>query len=409
MGFGSVGLDSAAHAQETATVLPKHISRMRGISVLGLPVTHTFNNDGNLNEAMEPLNISLPAAQQAASSPDLKRLYDGLNNFEPGLGDSLFQTDFYAQGQVSFQRYIFAYEHGLTDRISIGAIVPVVSYTTRTSFNTSVYSNAAAVKERVRGIQPLEDGVDQFAKSLPTPDEYNAKLFTSRGYKIPGYASSTGLGDMEVGAKYQFYHSDEILSAVQAGFRLPSATHSKDYSNLLDQASGDGQTDFGVLGIAQYMPTSDTTLEASAKITLQLADAENMPVRFAGQSELPDLNNPQQWDRVQRDLGDMFDSDLSITQTWLNKSLTTYAVYQYELKAQDMYSGRAGFDYHSLMANTRSEAHHYELGVGYSTIQLFREKKFAIPLETRIAVNDVFYGINTPDTTYARVDLILYF
>jgi len=400
-------------AQESATVLPKGIWRARAVSVFSLPVKDSFNNDGAKVELLNKMNASIPAKTQAAQNPQLMNLYTKLNQVESGLGDKLFQTELFANGTLNFQRYTTALEYGVTDRFSLGVIVPVVRLKLEGVRATIVHSQADDITKKLEAsgsgmYQPLIDGVEQFSTSIPTAAYYEKALFTDKGYNIQGI-NYLALGDIEVGGVYNFLKSTSFKSSFKSGFRLPTANHVAIYSNPLDKSSGDKQLDFAVQNILNYDVTSNTTLATSLKYTWQLKDKRYQPVPVFGQVGLTDLNGDTNWDQVTRDLGDMFDAELSLTQYFQERSIFAYSFYAYTLKEKDTFKGSKSLDFASLSLETEQVSHKYEIGLGYSTIPAFRAKRFAVPLEFKVAFNGSLSGKNTPDAAYTRFDAIVYF
>ena len=82
-------LSANTFAQESTAVLPQGIRRTRAVTVTSFGVESAFNDSGDRVGLLNKLNVSIPAETQAAANPDLKNLYDKLNQVEPGLGDKL--------------------------------------------------------------------------------------------------------------------------------------------------------------------------------------------------------------------------------------------------------------------------------------------------------------------------------
>ncbi len=96
---------------------------------------------------------------------------------------------------------------------------------------------------------------------------------------------------------------------------------------------------------------------------------------------------------VHRNLGDIYEFEGSAKFTVL-KGLTLSALYLYGFKSQDSVTGKKGFNYHSLEEETKRTEHVYKLGVTYSTLPLYAEKKFSVPLEVTLEYRNRFAGSN---------------
>jgi hypothetical protein len=399
-----------AFSQETATVLPKGIWRIRGVGIVVNPITHAYNNNGERQEILHSLNSQkVPVSVLAQTSTELNTLYKALNDFQPGLGDSLFQTQFDAHTEIDAQQYVFAAEYGVTSKLSLGLIVPTSRMAFRnTRFGSSNQENIAEVLRRTEGMPDVQAGVRSFAEKAPTTATFENALFTSKGYETPHDFSFQSLGDVEIGAKYKFYEQDRLVMGLKSGFRLPTTTHMKDYRNPLDRTAGDDQLDFATAYLTQFMPNPNLIFGASAQFTMQFADTRNMFVLKPGETGLPALD-PDHNDKVRRNLGELLETEVSASYLFMDQQFRTYSLWSFSTKATDSYSGTKDLDYGSLSKDSRTLAHRAELGLAYSTIPLFRRKKFAVPLETKLAYNTSLYGVNTPDNDYFRLDMIVYF
>src|SRR6185295_14979629 len=81
-------------------------------------------------------------------------------------------------------------------------------------------------------------------------------------------------------------------------------------------------------------------------------------------------------------------------------------LYQYTFKFKDHYSDDKGLDYGSLnqqLDNTRGtvEQHVYILQLTYTTLPMFIQKQFPVPLALQLAYRDRFAGTGgTPKSQY---------
>jgi hypothetical protein len=85
-------------------------------------------------------------------------------------------------------------------------------------------------------------------------------------------------------------------------------------------------------------------------------------------------------------------------------------LYHFEAKLKDRVSGDMGFNYESVEKETDTKSHVYVVGFSYSTVPLFMEKKFPLPLCFVIAYRDRFAGKNNVlDTKYIHLGLQIFF
>jgi hypothetical protein len=403
-----VVVSSSVLAQRTATVLPQNIFRVRAVGVVAQPVNQRLNSEGQAQGLMSPLERTLTTQDLAATSPALNELYTGLNSFESGLGDSLMSVDFLPMAQMNARQAIMAAEYGVTSRLSLGIIVPTVSMDVKASFDARVSNQVSRIAERTRGVQVLEDGLRQFEGQMPTSQFFVNEVFTKNGYDVPQDFSYTGLGDIELGAKYQYLKMDTVRGSVLGGLRMPTATHKARMENLLDRSTGDGQWDLAFEVASEWDPIKPITLGLASRYTLQLPNTERRALLRDGQSGLPNLNDPQTVREVRRNLGDVIDGEVSAKYTFLS-AWSLIGLYGVSYKAQDRYTGPEGYQISALEENTASSDSRYELGLNYSTIPAFARNAFPVPLEMKLSYNSLIAGTNTPRSAYARMDFIVYF
>jgi len=403
----SCGVSTSAWAQKSASLLPKGIWRLRVVGVVVDPVTQSLNSDGEAQSLVSALEKRLTAKDLAASNPDLAALYNGLNAFESGLGDSLFAVDLMPEAEINAKQTVFAAEYGLTAKFSLGIIVPYSMVNNSASFNAKTYNEAQAVAQHVNGVGPLENGVNTFNSNAPNVHTFEDAIFTSNGYYIPSDFKYSGLGDIEVGGKYQVYKANNITSAFTGGVRLPTGSHKKDFKNILDQNTGDGQYDLAFELANEYAPWKFLSVGVGSRYTMQLQDKETIPLLRNGQTGLPNLNDANTFQEVSRNMGDYIETEVgSVFKFW---SFEVNAAYMHYYKFLDSFKGPAGYQVSELAEKSDKVSHRYEVGLKFTTIPMFAKKKFFMPLEAKISYTDLLAGRNTTRSSYTRFDFIVYF
>jgi hypothetical protein len=402
-----MGASFAAQAQRSATVLPPKIFRARVVGISAAATTKTLNAQGDSQSLMSALERKVPAAQINAA---LDPLVTQLNQMEAGLGDGLLNAEFQPGAEIYGQQLIGALEYGVTPRLSIGVIVPTVKMDVRSRFNVQVNSNASQLAERFAGMDPtLEATLQNIAANLPNTQVFADGVFTANGYDTPRDFSYSGLGDIEIGAKYQYLNASKVRGTCLTGVRAPTTSHQADRKNILDRATGDGQWDFAVECANEFDVMSNLTLGGSSRYTYQLPDSRDMAVLQNGQSGLPNLTLPGTVQRVRRDLGDSIDGE-AFAQVNIGRDWSFASIYNISYKLADRYSGgNAGYQVAALGNDTESAESRLEMVVGYSTIPAYSAKQAMAPMEIKLSYNTILDGYNTAKTAYTRMDLIAYF
>ena len=83
----------------------------------------------------------------------------------------------------------------------------------------------------------------------------------------------------------------------------------------------------------------------------------------------------------------------------------------YQHKGKDKYSGNkyssARYDY--LEVDTEQIMHSYIAGFGFSTIPLFKQKKFKVPLQANLYYTSVYQGKNVLKDDIVTFEMALFF
>jgi hypothetical protein len=108
---------------------------------------------------------------------------------------------------------------------------------------------------------------------------------------------------------------------------------------------------------------------------------------------LLDVNNPltRNEENVKRNLGDFFEFEIS-AKYGLLKGLNFSGLYKYGFKLKDNVSGNMGFNYSSLEQETKATSHIYIVELSYSTLPLYLEKKFPLPISASLSYRNRFAG-----------------
>ena len=108
-------------------------------------------------------------------------------------------------------------------------------------------------------------------------------------------------------------------------------------------------------------------------------------------------------------IGDIFQIDTSATYQFL-PGLNFALRYLYGTKMKDRVSGSQDYNYQSLEDETDWTEHVFFVGLGYSTIPLYQEKKFSVPLTVNISYRNRFAGSNNVNKSeYIGINIAVFF
>ena len=409
---------------DDAQVLPKGVFRVTMDNSYYLPITKRYNPDGKVEDIATDYNANL-------NSNVFPALSDVENFFGMPAGSGTVGTSV-----VSF-KYDFNFldsslQYGVTERLSIGMLIPYLWQ--RNSVKARLDSSNATIGKNpfVASLTPLG-----FPGTVPltTDDVQNilGKGLDINGdgvVDIPGFKfkrgvrtwSGNGIGDIEAGFRYQYFRNRYWRLAGMGGARFPTGKVD-DPDNLTDINFGDGayallfrlNNDFVISNLWKKVPeptdeppdfdeAGDLVLNYTFRYDLYLPDHEKKRIPISANNPLA-INS----ETVKRDLGDIVEFEVSAKYT-IVKGLSFSPLYSYKYKVQDQISGKKGLTYHALEDETKAKSHVYILTLSYSTVPLYIEKKFAIPLQASISYRNRFAGANNSlRSQYIGFGLHLYF
>lgn len=400
---------SLASAKETAVVLPQSIKRVRLVGVVTDQIKDSFNEKGELRGVTSSLNRSVTVSDFTAMNAQLNQLVSVLNSMEGGLGNQLLSSNLFSDMSTRMQVLLPAIEYGLTPEWSIGARMPVVKRSARNRFSVNSVNNAASILNYIGSINPALTAALLSVDGTSFDGAFFQKtLFTSKGYKAPADYEKTQIGDLEMGAKYNFHKDDTFMSTVLFGTRLPTGAQPA-VDDLFDPGTSKGAVGVCIQGFQDVKIFNSLSLLASAKGIYNFPDTRERAVPRNAADALPSvLPQDGQVQQVRRVRGMELESELALTQK-LSEAVELWGAYQFNAKAEDKFSGPGDLHYAGLSNNTATRLAAGEVGVQYSGIPAFRRGKLPVPFEVSLLYNRPLEGKNTMFNTFARMDLMVYF
>jgi hypothetical protein len=307
----------------------------------------------------------------------------------------------------------FQFAHGLTDRLTVGFELPY--YVVRNDVDAEVLSgigSSANVGLRTGpGVGLCAAPVPVLPLACPNTRRFTTedvqKLLGSGLNGIPGFGfkriedfSDNGIGDILLGAKYQYWRSRDLRLAAGGGVRFPTGRQD-DPDDLVDMSWSSGaygliarfQNDWIVSNLWKTSPTpasvgvpvaGDLILNGTFRYEWVLPDQATLRVGDANT-----LTTTRE--RLDRDLGDRFDLEVS-AQYQLSSAWAFSLIYRYGFKLKDEFTSHRGLDTSVLEKDTDSTEQVYITKLSYSTVPLFLAGRFPLPLEVALSWRDRFAG-----------------
>jgi len=428
---------SVTHADD-AIVLPKGVFRFILDTKNFFPADKRYDPDGNVEDVAGDYN-NRPLDSNVFPSLSLLESAFGLPPGSAIIGTSLVSFEY------ELNHITLSAQYGLTDRLTVGLNVPYRWRKTdvkvaRVDPSTATVGKSAIGAGLGAPIVPLAGG-GPFGDAVPLTTEDVQNLLgngldvdgngtidvSGFGLKRVGTWSDSGIGDLEVGFRYQYLRTSDWRLAFTGGVRVPTG-EADDPDHLLDRPFGAGawallfhlNADYTISNLWKdsRKPAVDVKGKAGPIFSpeqLKVAKKQQVPgLRLPGDVVfnftfrydlvLPDteikrisndVNNPIgiNKEEVDRDLGDIFEFDVTGRYTVL-KGTTFKAGYKYAFKLEDDISGDQGFAYESLEEESDWTSHIFTVGLSYATLPLYLEKEFPIPIKATISYRNRFAGSN---------------
>lgn len=222
------------------------------------------------------------------------------------------------------------------------------------------------------------------------------------GYKPLGTWKATNFGDGELGMLYQIKKWKDSGLLMKAGVVVPTG-RVDDPDTLQDIAFGDGQWDYffefggGKTFTTHWSADGWTRLvyQAPYEANLRLPDSAVFPVTTRkGMTKIK--------------LGNKSETNLKGNFAF-NDQWSTSLCYTFEYKEADRYTSAYSDANHILALDTEKIAHTAKLNVNYSTVQLYKTKKFIAPINLNLSLQSIIKGKNIPRYERVDFDFSLYF
>jgi len=392
---------------DNAVVLPKGFFYFQFEDRYYLPTDQRYNSNGDLVSLGTDFSRNLNSQLFPALAP-LNPLVGGNASF----GSSEVNiTQHYNQF-----RPLLAY--GLTDRLTLGVIIPYIwaSNDVNASINTST-ANVGFNQLAISPANPL--GVVPLAAPIPgtrraTVQDINNLLASQFGIKPVQSWSGSGIGDIEFGGRYQYYRS-EYWRLAFTGIAVAPTGKQDDPDNLVDIPLGDGnwaarfqfQQDFvyqpeGLSKRLGFPGAGNFYINTFFEYLYNSPDSRVVRVCSPRQ---PVCN---QKDEVTRKAGDIFEGQvMGYVGVYKGVILSGGVDYTHQLKSS--YSGSRGLNYGDLAIDSEHWFWDYMVGLTYTTVPMFIQKEFPLPLSAVVQWRDRFEGTNVIRNRWLSFFLTAYF
>ena len=411
LAFFSLLFSASVALADSASVLPKGRSTASVDNLFYFPTTQRWNTHGNAEDiaaAFDNRNLDSSVFPLLAA----------LNPFVPGGNASIgtSSVDF----TYNYNILDFGFAYGITDRLTAGIDIP--QYTVHNKVGASLTGSGANVGLSTGSGGPCGNAPVRPllipGTTIPCP---NTRRFTTGDVQqllgpgiqtptgsVPGFGfkpvqdfRADGLGDITAALKYQYLRTEDWRLAATLGARFPTGRQD-DPNNLADIPWSPGNYavllrlhhDYVISNLWKGRPAAETPILREGDLVLNFTFRFdwNLPTDVTVRVGTPDNPITRNEEPVTRDFGDKFEFELAAKYE-LVQGFSVSALYKYGFKLEDrITSNPLGFPVQVLEKDTDSTEQLFIIGFNYSTLPLYLEKKFPIPLDISLVYRDRFAG-----------------
>jgi len=382
-----------------AKVLPEGRFRTQIISGFS-QIGDQFNSEGKSVSLGSNYSTQISTQFLSLMQPEAAKAINQLKAAMPSLGDNIDIARLGLDIDSRIFTNVAVLEYGVTSRLSIGLIVPVVHAEVEVKaesdstdqFNQVMDAAPAPMKAALANLQ-AQTSVSNINRLMTSQLGYHSGLQSWNG---------TGLGDIELGLKYNYFKSHPLRMTFKTGVRLPTG-RTDDPNNLFDVGFGDGQYDLGAYNYIDYDLLSNLYFTVEMGYVAQLSQNRSYRIPIADGVSVSPVQA-----QLRQNPGDYIEGGFETNYT-LQKVFKLAAKYRYYHKFKDDYSSSANFDTSLLEKNTNESLHQAQLRLGYSNIARVKSGKDRFPYEVFGFYYHPIAGENIAKTFTGGIELKSYF
>lgn len=380
--------------------LPKGINMF----VLKHVETSDIKSKYGANHREEFLSIkeNLNSARLENINGAINTYFSELKKISKEAYDKFSLGEFQAKADIKIKVQGIGIARGITDQLTFFGNIPFYHIKSNVIFNQNKRSNLDEVSSSIKDVgvsSSLSNYIKQLTLQLPETNErlMQSLIMNYYGYQALGKWEKDTIGDAELGILYRLNDSKDSGTGISLGVVLPTGSIDNPDS-LQDISTGDGQYDIfiePVMGVSLF--NNLIGIDLKTRLTYQFS--KNKTIRTTTDPDFPLTRNK---DIISEKLGNKIDASASITYnttSWLNFNATiilnetgasTYKTT--DLKVKEI-----------LEKNSTTSNRWERLGVGFSSLELYKSKKMDIPFEINLSAQKLISAKNSPN--YKRYDL----
>ncbi len=387
--------------------LPKNVNTFVVKQVMASKIESKYDDQSN-QESLD-LKEEFTSSRLEDVSTVIKSYFEQLKEISPEAYTNFSLGEFNADVEAQVTAQGFGYGFGFTDKLTVYGSLPVYHIKTDIKFSQTKPGNLSAVQATLRNTD-ADTAMGKFVRDLTLQlPETNEELLQSLvvnyyNYKPIGTWEKDALGDAEIGFIYRLTDFESAGMAISMGAVLPTGD-ADDPDSLQDVSTGDGQYD-GFVESMMGFGVLDNTFQFDLKGRYTYQFESKKDVRWINDSDVP---LSQEKRSVRQKLGNKIDAVATVTLNpahWMNLNSSIIINKTEGTVYTDVEDKKVK---EALEANTAAESRWLRVGMGFSTIEAYKRKKFDLPFEIGVSAQKLLNARNTASYQRIDVDLKLFF
>lgn len=390
-----------------ASVMPEGVLALIGAQRSLAPQETFWDAAGQNNSMSQKTKLRFDGAHllKGEGGEDLRTLADELYKYDPSqaLLNRLDLGTLNVGARAESQAQIFGLALGLTKNISLFAVAPLVTVDVKTSFQLTGSNNALAIRDELGGVafDELRDGLEKAANLKERDIKASIEAAQYRGVDSWRYRN---LGDAIAGFVFNVPFVGELglwpeLSMIGEAYLSIPTGHFDQPDILADVSIGAGTWGLG-FALTPSFGWQNYSLQLENSLVAYLPHQKQMRIPEGDETIIP----------ISRKTNTQITPGIDWMTTAVFASKFDWFQPQYRLSfnghTRDEARGKLTGNYDALTKESERTRIEHALWLYFSTIELFQQKQFPLPIRLKLAANQIVKGFNSSENTFFELQFV---
>lgn len=390
-----------------ASVMPEGVLAVIGAHRAYAPQESFWDGSGKKQSMRQRTQLRFDGSHllKGEGGEQLRTLAEELYKYDPSesLLNRLDLGTLNVGAKAESQAQIFGLALGVSKKISLFAVVPLVEVRVNTSFQLTGANNATQIRDELGEVafDELRDGLEQAAQLTERDVKASIEAAQYRGVDSWRYRN---VGDTLAGVVFNLPFLDKNDTwpefSMMGETYLTMPTGHFDHPDILSDVSvGAGTWGLGV-ALTPTLNWENYSLQLESSLVGYLPHKKQMRIPEGDETIIP------------------FSRRTTVTLTpgfdWMNTAVMAakFGWFQphYRLSwnghTQDTATARLTGNYSALTKESNRQRIEHALWLYLSTIELYQQEKFPVPFRIKLAANQIIKGIHSSENTFFELQFV---